>query len=151
METTSQDTAIAPTGHVKKHQGSCHCGAVRFEVDLDASAASRCNCSVCTKTGVVGGMTKPHAFRLVAGEDALGVYEWGARISKRFFCKHCGVQCFGRGFLAEVGGDYVSVNFNCLDDVELGEVKVTYWDGRHDNWHAGTRSTPWPVFTPGQA
>ena len=134
---------------VKKHAGSCHCGTVRFEVDLDAGAASRCNCSVCTKTGVVGGIVKPDSFAVVAGEDRLVVYEWGARISKRFFCTRCGVHCFGRGYLAEVGGDYVSVNFNCLDDVELGDVKLTYWDGRHDNWQAGTRASPWPIFAVG--
>jgi hypothetical protein len=131
----------------KKHPGSCHCGAVRFEVTIDASAASRCNCTVCTKTGVTGGIVKPSAFVLLSGEESLSVYEWGAKISKRFFCKHCGVHCFGRGHLAEVGGDYVSVNFHCLDDVELQEVKLTYWDGRHDNWQVGPRPTPWPIFS----
>jgi hypothetical protein len=131
---------------VRKHAGSCHCGAVRFEVEVDARKASRCNCSVCTKTGVLGAIVKPGAFVLLAGADSVNVYEWGARISKRFFCRRCGVQCFGRGHLAEVGGDYVSVNFNCLDDVELADVEVSYWDGRHDNWQAGTRRTPWPTL-----
>jgi hypothetical protein len=135
------------TMSAKKHPGSCHCGAVRFEVEIDASAASRCNCSVCTKTGVLGSIVKPAALRVLSGEDSLSTYEWGARISKRFFCKHCGVQCFGRGHLAEVGGDYASINVNCLDDVELRDVKVTYWDGRHDNWQAGQRTTPWPMLT----
>jgi hypothetical protein len=131
----------------KKHVGSCHCGAVRFEVEIDSGAASRCNCTACTKTGVLSAIAKPEALRVLAGEGDLGMYEWGAKISKRFFCKCCGVHCFARGHLAEVGGDYVSINFNCLDDVELSDVNVTYWDGRHDNWQAGRRSTPWPIFT----
>jgi hypothetical protein len=131
---------------VKKHQGSCHCGAVRYEAEIDAGSASRCNCSTCTKTGVTGGIVKPSSFVLVAGEDHLGVYEWGPKISRRFFCKRCGVHCFARGHLAEVGGDYVSVNYNTLDEVELSALKLTYWDGRHDNWQAGTRSTPWPIL-----
>ena len=23
---------------------------------------------------------------------------------------------------------------------------LRYWDGRHDNWYAGTRDEPWPIF-----
>lgn len=37
------------------------------------------------------------------------------------------------------------VNVACLDDVDPSEVSVRYWDGRHDAWDAGARSTPWPI------
>jgi hypothetical protein len=130
----------------KKYVGTCHCGAVRFEVELAPDArVSRCNCTICRRTGVAGTMVKPSAFRLLAGEEALSSYEWGGRIAKRFFCKSCGVQCFAPGHLAELGGDYVSVNVNCIDDLEIDEAKVVYWDGRHNNWQAGPRNHPWPV------
>jgi hypothetical protein len=136
------------TKNAKTHRGSCHCGAVRFQADVDAGKGSRCNCSICAKVGQTGAIVKPGAFALLAGEDSLGMYEWGHKISKRFFCKHCGIHCFARGHLAELGGDYVSVNLNCLDETELADTQVTYWDGRHNNWQAGTRSTPWPVLSP---
>ncbi len=71
-------------------------------------------------------------------------------MGKRYFCRNCGVQCFSKGHLAELGGDYVSVPLNVLDDVDLAEVSVTHWDGRHNNWHAGARETPWPVFNEGE-
>jgi hypothetical protein len=129
-----------------KHTGTCHCGEVRFEVALDAASGSRCNCTVCTKTGVTGSIVKPDAFELLAGEAMLSTYEWGGKTSTRYFCKACGVHCFGKGFLAEVGGDYVSVNLNCIDDIDVAKTKVVYWDGRHDNWQAGPRPEPWPVF-----
>lgn len=135
-------TAIAP----EKHSGSCHCGAVRFEARLDLSnGGSRCNCSVCTKTAVTSAIVKPDAFTLLSEESALGTYAWGGKTSTRFFCKSCGVHCFGRGFLAEVGGDYVAVNLNCVDDVDVNELKIIHWDGRHDNWQAGPRPVPWPI------
>lgn len=130
----------------EKHTGSCHCGAVRFEVRADlASGASRCNCSICLKLGATGCIVKPEAFRLVAGEDDCGTYEWGHRVSKRWFCKRCGVYCFARGHLDVLGGDYVSVNLNCLDDVDPNALAVVHWDGRHDNWRAGARDRPWPI------
>jgi hypothetical protein len=142
----SNESATATKPGIRKHPGSCHCGAVRFEVTVDASSASRCNCSICNKVGQLGAIVKPAAFTLLGGEESLSAYEWGGKISKRFFCKHCGIHCFARGHLAEVGGDYVSVNFLCLDDVDPADVRVTHWDGRHNNWQAGMRPAPWPIF-----
>jgi hypothetical protein len=121
-------------------------------VDVDlARGAGRCNCTICAKVGGTGAIVKPDAFHLVEGEESLGEYRWGAKISTRFFCKACGVHCFGRGHLDVLGGDYVSVNLNTLDDVDLLGVKVVHWDGRHDNWMAGPRDAPWPLFSAASA
>ena len=150
--TTANEDAAAPdalTSAPITRQGGCHCGAVRFQVTMDVSQpGSRCNCSVCTKTAVTSVNMKPAAFELLAGEEALTSYVWGYQISRRFFCRHCGVHCFARGFLAEVGGDYVSINVNCIDGLDPASLALVYWDGRHDNWQAGPRSTPWPVGAP---
>jgi hypothetical protein len=128
------------------HTGGCHCGAVRYEAELDlAGGGAQCNCSVCAKINGVTTLVKPAQFRLVQGADSLSTYEWGARIGQRKFCKHCGVHVFAPGHLKEVGGDYVSIALNTLDDFDLSKTTVRYWDGRHDNWQGGMQSTPWPV------
>src|SRR4030095_4456948 len=132
METTNRQTTAATS-----HQGGCHCGLVRFRVQLVGDeGATRCNCSVSTKIAPTAGMVKPDAFTLLAGQEHLGAYQWGAKISTRFFCRACGVHCFGRGFLEEVGGDFVSVNLNCMDDIDPQQLPVVYWDGRHNHWEA---------------
>ena len=130
----------------RAHAGGCHCAAVRFEVEVDLTAgASRCNCTWCIKRGTLGVIVKPSAFTLRVGGESLSDYAWGARVGRYFFCARCGVHVFGRGNLPELGGDYVAVNVNCLDEIDPSALRVVYWDGRHDNWDAGPRETPWPV------
>src|SRR5258708_7993886 len=108
------DQSAPSTGTAKKHTGSCHCGAVRYEVEIDPTNGSRCNCSICTKVATLSSRVKPKAFMLVSGEESLSSYEWGGKVGHRFFCKHCGIHCFGRAHLAVLGGDFVSVNMNTL-------------------------------------
>ena len=128
----------------KTYHGSCHCKAVTFEADIDLSkGTSKCNCSICWKTRNWGVTIKPDAFRLLTGKDALSDYQFATKSGHHWFCKHCGVRPFGDGNIPEIGGDFVSVNVQCLDGVEPLDLTFQYWDGRHDNWQSGPRAEPW--------
>ncbi|MGH8176978.1 MAG: GFA family protein [Steroidobacter sp.] len=120
------------------YKGSCHCGAVRIEADIDLSAGSgRCNCSICSKTRAWGTTVKPDAFRLMQGADDLSAYEFGSRSAQHRFCKHCGVQVYTSGYVPEIGGEFRSVKIACLDELPpetLAAIPVRYMDGRNDNW-----------------
>jgi hypothetical protein len=128
-----------------KHHGSCLCGDVKFEVELDLTQGSRCNCTMCTKLGTTGSVVKPAAFTLLSPESALASFTRTPEIGRRFFCARCHIFCFGKGHLDVLGGDFVSVNLHCVDGFDVTRTTLVYWDGRHNNWSAGPRPTPWPV------
>ncbi len=103
----------------KTYKGSCHCGKVKFEADIDLAAGTgKCNCTYCTK---------------IRNWSVLIPEEYG----KHGFCKHCGISTFSRGHLKEVGGDYVSIMLGSLDDASIDELvsgPQRYSDGRNNNW-----------------
>lgn len=128
-----------------KHHGTCICGDVQFEVELDLAKGSRCNCTMCTKLGVIGSIVKPAAFKLLSPESSLGSFTRTPEIGSRSFCARCHIYCFSKGHLEMLGGDFVSVNLNCIDGFDVTRAEIGHWDGRHDNWNAGPRPSPWPI------
>ena len=123
---------------LKTYLGSCHCGEVTFEADIDLDqGAGRCNCSICTKRRNWNVVLKPEAFRLLRGADRLSDYQFGTKSGHHTFCSNCGCAPFGHGHVPEIGGDYVSVSITCLDEVspeEFGAVPIRYADGANNNW-----------------
>jgi len=122
----------------RTYHGSCHCGAVRYEANLDLSnGTGRCNCSICRKLRFWSARADLKTFRVVSGEDALVDYTFGTDSTHNLFCRHCGVHSFHRGYVEQIGGEFVAVNVTCLDDVsdeEWAAAAIRYSDGRDNNW-----------------
>jgi hypothetical protein len=124
--------------------GGCHCGAVRYSVNLDLSQGTfRCNCSICSRARAWLAAVDTAEFRLLSGVDSLTDYQFGARNVHHLFCKRCGIKSFGR-----VSGpdskEMVAVVVSCLEkvpDSELAALPVMYLDGRNDDFESAPAET----------
>ena len=116
---------------MKTYNGSCSCSKVTFEVSTKLTRISKCNCSICTKKGIIHNVVDQNQFNLISGKDNLSLYQFGTMRAKHYFCKHCGIHLFNN---PRTHPERISVNFNCLDDFELEKEmpKVVTFDGR--NW-----------------
>ena len=114
------------------HKGGCHCGTVRFEVDLSAQfEAEDCNCSICLKSGNIHIIVPGSRFRLLKGEDALSEYTFGTGAAKHLFCQTCGVKSF---YIPRSNPDGVAITWRCLDGWDTMDMTVCPFDGQ--NWEA---------------
>jgi hypothetical protein len=125
----------------KTYHGSCHCGAIAFEADIDLSEGIRkCNCSFCWKVGYRKAFTSFDGLRIVKGKQELYDYQakpsaWPPGNINHYCCRNCCTQPFSRGHLEQMGGNFWAVNIGCLDDAteqELADAPVIYEDGKRD-------------------
>src|SRR5258705_13524629 len=127
---------------MKTYRRSCHCGAVRFEADIDlGQGTTRCNCSICSKARSWFVIAPPDRLRLLAGAEAQTEYRWvPASHPQAFlryrFCKTCGIRTFGQGGELSDKGAFYFVNVAALeiDHDELAAAPIRYVDGRHDRY-----------------
>lgn len=113
-----------------KHTGGCHCGKVRYEVEMKIENALSCNCSVCLKRGSLLDFAPENSFKLLSGENNLTDYQFNKKVIHHFFCKDCGILPFGKG-LAPDGSKVVAVNLRTIDSIDLKNLKVNEYDGKN--------------------
>jgi hypothetical protein len=54
--------------------GGCHCGKVRYQVQIARFEAIICNCSICSKKGFIHLIVSESQFTLLQGQDELSTY-----------------------------------------------------------------------------
>jgi hypothetical protein len=120
-------------------QGSCHCGTLRFRVELgpDERDVLDCNCSMCTKKGILHLIVPEARFALESGGDALVTYTFGTGVARHMFCGVCGAHAFYR---PRSHPDAWDVNVRCIEDVPLEYWRVRRFDGA--NWEQAFGELP---------
>lgn len=112
----------------QKYMGSCHCGGVKYEVDIDISNPIECNCSICNRLGYVLAFVGEDDFNLLSGEENLKDYTFNTKKIHHLFCETCGVHAYGWG-TDQDGNKMISVNLRCLDGVNILDLETNFYDG----------------------
>jgi hypothetical protein len=113
----------------KKYEGGCHCGKVRYEVNVALERVVACNCSICGKTGALLAFVPAAEFKLVSGEGALTDYQFGKKRVHHKFCSACGIRSFGHGAGPD-GSEMFAINVRCLDGVDADALPADRFDGK---------------------
>ncbi len=125
-------------------EGGCHCGRVRFRVNVRAFEALDCNCSICAKKGFLHLIVEKADFELLQGE--LSTYTFGTGVAKHTFCPTCGIHAF---YTPRSHPDGVDVNVRCLDGDALARFVVRPFDGQKWEENVGAiQGSPMRSATP---
>lgn len=129
-----------------RHQGGCHCQAIRIAFETDKPVAPRaCQCSFCRR----------HSARSVSDPDGSATiklavepirYRFGAHTADYVICPRCGIYV---GAMAELDGElFVTLNLNAFDDprLELKAVAISY-DGEDAETKGARRRDRWTPLT----
>ena len=112
-----------------KYSGSCHCGAVAFEVEGAIDSVLACNCSMCQRKGSLLWFVPRDKFRLATPEDDAATYTFNKHVIRHRFCRTCGIHPYGEGKDPK-GNAIAAVNARCLHNLDLDTLEVTHFNGR---------------------
>lgn len=111
------------------HKGSCHCGAVKYEVNAPIERAMECNCSICSSKGYLLAFVPATALTLKQGQESLADYQFGKKTIHHRFCKQCGVGTFGQA-KAPDGTEMVAINVRCIEGLDFKALPIDFHDGK---------------------
>lgn len=111
------------------HHGSCHCGAIAFDLEGEVTEAMDCNCSMCRRRGSLLAFFPREALTLTRGEGEYATYRFNTETIAHHFCKTCGITPFSEGVHPKTGAKMAAVNVRCLPDVDISTLQVKQVDG----------------------
>src|SRR5690349_9734429 len=108
--------------------GSCHCGAITYEADVDPDLVGVCNCTDCQKlTGSAFRVSAPSTgFRLLTGRPKTYVKTADSGTKRRHaFCPNCGSPVYASADVDAPPSHTLRVG--CLDERALLPPQRQIW------------------------
>lgn len=108
-------------------EGTCHCGAVRWQLDAMPDSATACNCTACRRYGALWAYG-------IDGEDVRATgptqaYVRGPSLGFHF-CPTCGGMAFWRSLNADdQGRRRMGVNLRLAEPGPIAGLPIDHFDG----------------------
>ena len=120
-------------------ESSCHCGAIRIEVEAAPETVTDCNCSICRRYGVLWAYYPLKQVRIVSGSGATDIYMWDDRSIEFHRCKTCG--CVTHWAPVDPAVDRMGVNARLMDLAVVAAARVRKLDGAGTEKYVDERSS----------
>lgn len=100
----------------EKVNAQCHCGAVKFTVELadGFNTLRRCNCSFCRMRGAVVVSAPLSGIQVIQGKEKLTEYRFNTKTAAHYFCSVCGIYTFHQ---RRSNPQQYGVNVACIEGV----------------------------------
>ena len=112
-----------------KYTGSCHCGQIKFEAEGEIGTALACNCSICQRKGSLLWFVSRDKLRLLTPEVNSRSYTFNKHMIRHHFCPNCGIHPYAEATDSK-GQPMAAINIRCVENIDLGAIPVTQFDGR---------------------
>lgn len=110
-------------------KGSCHCGAVTFEIADTPSQLVSYTCSICRRLATLWAYSPPLKINLNAPEGATLTYVYGDKELRFHTCNTCGCTTHW----SAIGSERFSVNMRLVDPADIEKIPIRHFDGA-DSW-----------------
>ena len=111
--------------------GSCHCGAIQFELHAEPEWLTVCNCSLCRRVGGKWAAADAADVVITAADGALNAYIQGDRTLANQSCRRCG--CTTHYVLTDPDETRMKVNLAMADPAAIAHIPIRHFDGA-DTW-----------------
>ncbi len=109
-------------------RGSCHCGAVTFELAESPKWLTECNCSICRRIGAIWAHGDVGKFKVTYSEDATLDYLCGDKTLVIKTCKTCGCTTHWEN-LETPRHQHMAVNCRMADPKDIAALRIRPFDG----------------------
>lgn len=106
----------------------CHCGEVGIALPRRPEEITRCNCSLCRKTGFLGIYYRPEEVAVTGAVDPYVRSDLDEACLTTWHCRRCGCITHWTGLGAYAAGR-MGVNARLLDEAWVEDIPVKDVDG----------------------